>query len=173
MLKFSFLVLYLCYSSCGANSKLRLDDVAYWIQNSKILSSRNCYVLNYGWKNVEAFETQIQMSLKNEKMISFHHTWGQSPGNCWIVLVGQENLQNVDQIDKKLDEILNELMIINAQKMFLFEKIDDKLPHTIAFKWPKVKYSKFESIHFFLTGFDSTSKQPSWNRILCDVSRRE
>ena len=65
--------------------------------------------------------------------------WMESPGNCFIVLVGVKYFQVVDQIEKKVEEIQNQVSFTKIEKMFFFEKSDDILPISKTFKMPKVR----------------------------------
>ena len=118
---------------------LHADGISQWSQNLRVLSSRNCYVLNFGFENVHSFEApQIMMSLKKEKIFSFHQMWKQSPGNCFIVLVGEKYFQSVDKISEMLEQIIQELRIVKILKIFFFESKTEKLPETKTFTQAKV-----------------------------------
>ena len=79
------------------------------------------------------------MNLDEETKINFKQMWSESPGNCFMVLVGSEYFQVVDQIDKRVEEIHEDLNIVKIDKFFFFEKIDkDVLPVTKNFTKPKV-----------------------------------
>ena len=71
--------------------------------------------------------------------MNFKQTWMDSPGNCFIVLVGVKYFQVVDQIEKKVEEIQNQVSFTKIEKMFFFEKSDDILPISKTFKMPKVR----------------------------------
>ena len=116
------------------------DDVGLWSQSSKIFSSRNCWVLNFGWRSVQSIEyPQMMMNLNEETKINFKQMWTESPGNCFMVLVGSEYFQAVDQIEKRVEEIHEELNIVKIDKFFFFEQMHkDVLPVTNNSKKPKV-----------------------------------
>ena len=114
------------------------DDIGQWLQNSKLLKNRNCYVFNFGWSKTETISTpQIKMNMNNN--FNFKQMWMESPGNCFIVLVGVKYFQVVDQIEKKVEEIQNQVSFTKIEKMFFFEKSDDILPISKTFKMPKVR----------------------------------
>ena len=71
--------------------------------------------------------------------MNFKQMWMESPGNCFIVLVGVKYFQVVDQIEKKVEEIQNQVSFTKIEKMFFFEKSDDILPISKTFKLPKVR----------------------------------
>ena len=118
--------------------ELYADDIGQWLRNSKFLKSRNCYVFNFGWSKTETISTpQIMMNMKSN--VNFQQMWMESPGNCFIVLVGVKYFQVVDQIEKKVEEIQNQVSFTKIEKMFFFEKSDDILPISKTFKMPKVR----------------------------------
>ena len=65
--------------------------------------------------------------------------WMESPGNCFIVLVGVKYFQVVDQIEKKVEEIQNQVSFTKIEKMFFFEKSETIVPISKTFKMPKVR----------------------------------
>ena len=77
------------------------------------------------------------MNMKSN--VNFQQMWMESPGNCFIVLVGVKYFQVVDQIEKKVEEIQNQVSFTKIEKMFFFEKSDDILPISKTFKMPKVR----------------------------------
>ena len=113
------------------------DDISQWLQNSKLMKNKNCYVLNFGWQNDEVTRfPQIMMTL--DKTVNFKKMWTESPGNCFIVLVGSKYFQDVDQIENKVEEIQNQVSHNKIEKMFYFEKSGKNLPTSKTFKRPKV-----------------------------------
>ena len=118
--------------------ELYADDIGQWLQNSKLLNNRNCYIFNFGWSKTETISTpQIMMNMNIK--VNLKQMWMESPGNCFIVLVGVKYFQVVDQIEKKVEEIQNQVSFTKIEKMFFFEKSDDILPIFKTFKMPKVR----------------------------------
>ena len=101
------------------------------------MKNKNCYVFNFGWKNDEVTRfPQIMMDL--DKSVNFKKMWTESPANCFIVLVGSKYFQDVDQIEKNVEEIQNQVSHNKIEKMFFFEKSGKNLPTSKTFKRPKV-----------------------------------
>ena len=114
------------------------DDVGQWLlPDYNKMTNKNCYILNYDYKNFLSTEfPMIMMTL--DKSVNFKKMWTESPGNCFIVLVGSKYFQDVDQIEKKVEEIQNQVSHNKIEKMFYFEKSGKNLPTSKTFKRPKV-----------------------------------
>ena len=77
--------------------------------------------------------------MTTDKTVNFKKMWTESPGNCFIVLVGSKYFQDVDQIEKKVEEMQTQYKThIKIEKMFYFEKSGENLPTSMNFKRPKV-----------------------------------
>ena len=101
------------------------------------MTNKNCYVLNYDYKRFPA--TKFPMMMMNlDKTVNFKKMWTDSPGNCFIVLVGSKYFQDVDQIEKNVEEIQNQVSHNKIEKVFYFKKSGKNLPTSKAFKRPKV-----------------------------------
>ena len=114
------------------------DDVGQWLlPDYNKMTNKNCYVLNYDYKKFPPTKfPMIMMTL--DKSVNFKNMWRESPGNCFIVLVGSKYFQDVDQIEKKVEEIQNQVSHNKIEKMFYFEKSGKNLPTSKTFKRPKV-----------------------------------
>ena len=80
------------------------------------------------------------MNLNEEREFNMKQMWTESPGNCFVALVGVKYFQVVDQIEKRLEKVQEELNAFKMEKMFFFEHLDKSvLPVTMNFKKPKAK----------------------------------
>ena len=118
--------------------ELYADHIGQWLQNSNLLKNRNCYIFNFEWTTPETTRfPQIMMNL--DKPFNLMQMWMENPGNCFIVLVGSKYFQVVDQIEKKVEEIQNQVSFTKIEKMFFFEKSETIVPISKTFKKPKVR----------------------------------
>ena len=79
---------------------------------------------------------QTVMTLNSDEN-SFKHMWNHGSYNCFIVLVGGEYFQVVDEISEKVDGIVDILNIMKIRTTYFFEETDSGLPKTRSFM-PKV-----------------------------------
>ena len=84
-------------------------------------NDQRCFILNYGNKMTFALP-QLRLTLDSEKILDVGTFGANSPSKCSIVVIGGKYLEQVDEVMRMVDKIIEDIAWMPSAVFLMAEK---------------------------------------------------
>ena len=93
-----------------------------WITGLDLIRNQNCYLLNFGWSE-ELSLPQLRLVRGHENHF-YERVRSSAPSNCFLVFIGGEYVNKVNEIVEKVDRVTEGL--VTRPSVYFTEETDKK-----------------------------------------------